>query len=643
MQVLRAEEGDSLQIQGTQLVVRAWYGVPGNEWKEENGKMVTSTVCYLAARRGTITVLNRVLGGDPAWLYRKVLVVEVQHRDECHACNSIVRAEQEDLNVKFFAGSQDYYRLFDFPRFSSPTKEEVARAKRECHRKYRFHPDQNHGLSAEEAKFKESQCQIIHHAAGVLEDPQLKEKYDNELRTALGLHKLSWEEKVGRGLLCTGMVLGGVVMIIFGLCSAAPTAGLGLGLSIGGSALLNAGIKCSFAQYGDPDHAWSKFGKDFLVGGLQGAAGGAIGVGFGAGLIGPAMNAGKTAAAVGWAALSGASTAAAGNAISDFPDLCDGTKALWHNELTIEAIADGNGPEARHFEVTTEQNPHHCRTGQRVRFFNLTGNKDEVREPDGRDLWARKTGEQTLLLFASEGDAKGTEFRGRVALKSSTGILRCCQPDGQEQTAVLSEENASHWVCSMAIGAAAGAVVQGVAALCSPGANAGQVADDVASNSKKAAEKLADNMKPQEAALAQTAAKEASKEIIQTVESAVTSGKEGVKQLTRLLTAKQFFAGAGKRMLADLAGSGARIVLDGGKMVVEMGIQGHHASDIGHQVLVTVFVGFALSTACSAATACAAQGGEHRRLAQIRATKEASLKDLSSSFTNQKKLLNAQD
>ena len=48
----------------------------------------------------------------------------------------------------------------------------------------------------------------------------------------------------------------------------------------------------------------------------------------------------------------------------------------------------------------------------------------------------------------------------------------------------------------MAVGAAAGAAVQGVAAAYSPGANAGQVADDVASSSKQAARKLADNMKP---------------------------------------------------------------------------------------------------------------------------------------------------
>ena len=156
--------------------------------------------------------------------------------------------------------------------------------------------------------------------------------------------------------------------------------------------------------------AWSKFRKHVLVGGLQGAAGGAIGAGLGAGLMGPAMEAGKTAVGVGWAALSGASTAAAGNAISDVADLCDGTKALWYNELTVQTIADGNGPGARHFEITTEQNPHRCLTGQRLRFYNLTGSKDEICEPDGRDLWARKTGEQTLLLFASEGNAKGTEF-----------------------------------------------------------------------------------------------------------------------------------------------------------------------------------------------------------------------------------------
>ena len=175
----------------------------------KNGKIVTSTVRDLVLRRGAIRVLNRVLGGDPAWFCSKVLVVEVEDRDECDACNSklqIVRAELEDLKTEFSAGSQDYYTLFGFARFSSPSLPEVARAKRECH----SHPDlsQNHMLSDDEAKLKESQCQIINHAAGVLEDPQLKKNYDNELRTALGLHELPWDQKLVRGLLCTGMVLG---------------------------------------------------------------------------------------------------------------------------------------------------------------------------------------------------------------------------------------------------------------------------------------------------------------------------------------------------------------------------------------------------------------------------------------------------
>ena len=31
MPELRAKEGSSLEVPGTQLVIRAWYGVPGNE------------------------------------------------------------------------------------------------------------------------------------------------------------------------------------------------------------------------------------------------------------------------------------------------------------------------------------------------------------------------------------------------------------------------------------------------------------------------------------------------------------------------------------------------------------------------------------------------------------------------------------
>jgi len=136
------------------------------------------------------------------------------------------------LVADFFANAQDYYMLFCLTPFSDPSREDVDAAYRACHRKYRCHPNwrQNNtqSLSEEEKQRLVSQCAIIENAHDVLSDPAKRKQYDEELKRSLGMEgRLSWWEKMMRGLLCAGMVIEGRVQVqqkvqtIFPTCDSA--------------------------------------------------------------------------------------------------------------------------------------------------------------------------------------------------------------------------------------------------------------------------------------------------------------------------------------------------------------------------------------------------------------------------------------
>jgi hypothetical protein len=309
-------------------------------------------------------------------------------------------------------------------------------------------------VTEEQRDYLHAQTLVLEKAKEVLSDAALLDQYDLWLKEELGIkEEASWWERLLRGLINAGCIVGGATMIVCGMVFCAPSGGAAIGSSIGGSALLNAGIKTSLAQCSHPHLSRYEFTKSLGVGGLQGAAGGAIGIGFGLGAIAPAMEAGQYGAAIVPAGVSGAVTATAGLVISDAWDESDGTKWWYHTEIHIESVAGQEG----HYEVTVRDDIR-SKTGCRVRFYN---DKNDVApgEPDGSDFWLRVTGKRTLLLFKTKVDANCEGLDGIHALRSQRGRFVCCHDDGTEIKAVCSLENARSaaweasvgqlfWVCA---------------------------------------------------------------------------------------------------------------------------------------------------------------------------------------------------
>jgi len=333
MREVRTKEGDDLRLESSDRVVRAWYGRPGYEWKNTNGNIVTLRVLNLPVQSESIRVCNSVLCCDPAPWYRKVLVVDVVPKthpsgsEEVVAISSQPVFAQQKLNAEFFEDAQDYYMLFGFVRFSDLSKEEVDAAFRACHKKYRCHPNwrQNNieSLSDEEKQFLMSQCLAIAKAHEVLSDPTKKKEYDKQLKEALGRRgQPSWREKKIQGLLCAGMLIGGVVMV-------------SIGFTIGGWALLSAGLRSSTRHWrcANPELSWKTFGLDVAVGALQGTAGSLIGGFLFNSLITPALEAGQVFVAGGGLFVDAVCTKVATETISDLGNVVE-------TKLTTKHIGD---------------------------------------------------------------------------------------------------------------------------------------------------------------------------------------------------------------------------------------------------------------------------------------------------------------
>merc|ERR1711920_518541 len=81
---LHERTGDALPAKyGTDSIVRAWYGVPGNEWTENLGWDVTAEVKEILQSGETVLAAN-VFFGDPALFVPKVLVVQVEDEVDGH-------------------------------------------------------------------------------------------------------------------------------------------------------------------------------------------------------------------------------------------------------------------------------------------------------------------------------------------------------------------------------------------------------------------------------------------------------------------------------------------------------------------------------------------------------------------------------
>jgi len=205
----------------------------------------------------------------------------------------------------------NFYELFELERYCDITEENLRR----LNRKYRdlaliHHPDHGGNVAA---------MQRLSLAKGILTKPDLKRRYDIELRKQYNEpDAYSTRRWWGRWIASGVMVVAGAGIIIAGIVAAPVTFGGSAAFGVTGGALLSAGISGSAAQLTDEDKSDREFLKDVGVGLLVGAAGGCIGAGA---AVNIAKETTSLGAKVGIAALSGAGTGAAGHIISDTADL----------------------------------------------------------------------------------------------------------------------------------------------------------------------------------------------------------------------------------------------------------------------------------------------------------------------------------
>ena len=219
--------------------------------------------------------------------------------------DGLLRQRHADLGE---LGATDFYDLFGLKRHCKITEENKRRiesAYRKLCREY--HPDR----LPNRKEYAEAMMGKLTLAKETLLKPDHKRRYDIEL----GGNRGGWEWYARWG--CSVVSgLGGLAMVVVGIVAVPVTGGASIGLSIGGSALMSAGIKSGMKQYKDPNCSTTEFVKDYSVGLGAGAAGGAIGVG-----AGVAMAGAGAAACIGHAAWSGAAAVIASNVIDDTTNL----------------------------------------------------------------------------------------------------------------------------------------------------------------------------------------------------------------------------------------------------------------------------------------------------------------------------------
>mmetsp|Transcript_52829 Transcript_52829/g.150614 ORF Transcript_52829/g.150614 Transcript_52829/m.150614 type:complete len:584 (-) Transcript_52829:129-1880(-) len=215
-------------------------------------------------------------------------------------------------------GDKDFYELFNLERYSGDEDpDEFVKKVRSAFRRLspQYHPDRPPATT--------SSFRYLEHAKHVLIDPDSKRRYDLALRLKRG-ELTGWDvhRQWCRWIANVSLVAGGIGCIIGGLFCAAPTAGVGLGLSIAGSVMLTAGVRGCVSQWQDPEQSNKEYLKQVGIGAAAGAVGGAIG-GACAGAIAATSCAWTQ---LGIAAGGGAATVLSSHLIEDGTDLAIGRK-----------------------------------------------------------------------------------------------------------------------------------------------------------------------------------------------------------------------------------------------------------------------------------------------------------------------------
>ena len=228
---------------------------------------------------------------------------------------------------------QDFYEIFGLARYCDLDDEENnSKMKSEFSKLVRsYHPDKNMQIESDVHKrtVNEQTCTVIT-ARDVLRDPDLKRRYDNELRKARG--EVTWWSHCSYwarvGILSSLLAVGGLSLAI------------GLSLpSVVAVTMLASGIWGSRAMHMDPDCSDSQFIKSLTVGAAMGAMTGAIGV----------FTAGAKASCVcimtkvGFGAGQGSVQASSSMAISDAADYIITTG--WLGSQTSKIILDAKTPQ----------------------------------------------------------------------------------------------------------------------------------------------------------------------------------------------------------------------------------------------------------------------------------------------------------
>lgn len=211
---------------------------------------------------------------------------------------------------------RDFYELFGLPRYSEIAGEVHTKLKVEFRSLMRrWHPDKNASSDKDLCDVSAARISL---AKRVLEDPDLKRRYDIELRAQLGEEDgwstYRWWIRWGY---CVAASAAGIGLVAACAAGAPWTAGMSLPVGVVGSALLTSGIQGSIKMLKDPNCSNEEFAKDISVGAAMGAAGGAI-----AAAAAPAIAACSTAAGqVFMAAGIGAGATASAQIVSDAVDV----------------------------------------------------------------------------------------------------------------------------------------------------------------------------------------------------------------------------------------------------------------------------------------------------------------------------------
>jgi hypothetical protein len=355
----------------------------------------------------------------------------------------------------------DFYEIFGYERYESDiSAEEVQRRFRILSK--HVHPDKNNDPDATCA------FRILNEGRVILQCADLRSRYAEEL-SKKRTERLRRPAKHGWRWAFIGLeVLAGIGLLVAAGATACVTGGLGLTLSVAGSAMLFAAIKGGKGQYNDPDQKLGDFFIDNGVGVLQGAAGGLLCGGFGA------LAAGASPLAhVGYAAATGAATNVVTKAIDDVTDLRTRSHTLFLpmavlGEVVLKQEGDRNWrvcmPNLENIRGTPGLDYRRCKLMDEDQKTSDCAKWGEVIEGvDTGDGWLEVT------------DARVIEFSAKTVYG----------PNG-----IVSWENAGRYVCRSATGALAGAACAGVSQLCD-GYFAANCSDDAARLTSKPIGRLA--------------------------------------------------------------------------------------------------------------------------------------------------------